>query len=155
MGASSTTATLVSYQTIKTKERGFVETHPQVSVLGVGYDRTLGGLEIQLRLRDHLATKFNEMKKTPNDVFKNPRALAKLFKEAGRLKNVLSANLEHYAQIEGLLDEQDFKLLVTREEMESLIPDLLKRVPKPVEQALKTSHLTMDVVGQVVLVGAG
>ncbi|CAG9762945.1 unnamed protein product [Ceutorhynchus assimilis] len=155
MGASSTTATLVSYQNIKTKERGFVETHPQVSVLGVGYDRTLGGLELQLRLRDYLAKKFNEMKKTQNDVFENPRALAKLFKEAGRLKNVLSANLEHYAQVEGLLDEKDFKLLVTRDELEALIEDLFERVAKPVEQALKSAHLTIDVVGQVVLVGAG
>ncbi|XP_076274014.1 hypoxia up-regulated Grp170 co-chaperone protein [Rhynchophorus ferrugineus] len=155
MGASSTSATLVSYQTVKTKERGFVETHPQVSILGVGYDRTLGGLEIQLRLRDFLGKKFNDMKKTKSDVFQNPRAMAKLFKEAGRLKNVLSANAEHYAQIEGLIDEQDFKLLVTRDELESLIPDLLERVAKPIEQALKTAHLTIDVVNQVVLVGAG
>lgn len=155
MGASSTTATLVSYQTIKTKERGYLETHPQVSILGVGFDRTLGGLEMQLRLRDYLGKKFNEMKKTKNDVFKNPRSLAKLFKEAGRLKNVLSANTEHYAQVEGLLDEQDFKILVTREEFEELIKDLLERVGKPIEQALKTAHLVQDVVSQVVLVGAG
>ncbi|ERL94524.1 hypothetical protein D910_11801 [Dendroctonus ponderosae] len=155
MGASSTTATLVSYQNVKTKERGFVETHPQVQILGVGYDRTLGGLEIQLRLRDYLAEKFNDMKKTSNNVFENPRALAKLFKEAGRLKNVLSANFEHYAQIEGLLDEQDFKILVTRDELESLIPDLLERVTYPVKQALKTSQLSIDIVNQVVLVGAG
>jgi len=62
-------------------------------------DRTLGGLDMQLRLRDYLGKKFNEMKKTPNDVFKNPRSIAKLFKEAGRLKNVLSANTGHYAQV--------------------------------------------------------
>ena len=54
---------------------------------------------MQLRLRDYLGQKFNEMKKTPNDVFKNPRALAKLFKEAGRLKTVLSANPDHFAQV--------------------------------------------------------
>nr|XP_023019178.1 hypoxia up-regulated protein 1 [Leptinotarsa decemlineata] len=155
MGASSTTATLISYQTIKTKEKGYVETHPQALVLGVGFDRTLGGLEMQIRLRNFLATKFNEMKKTKNDIFKNPRAMAKLFKEAGRVKNVLSANAEHYAQVEGLLDEQDFKLLVKREEMENLFIDLFERVGKPVEQALKTAHLTMDVVSQIVLVGAG
>lgn len=155
MGASSTTATLVSYQTVKIKERGYVETHPQLSILGVGFDRTLGGLEIQLRLRDYLGKKFNEMKKTKNDVFENPRSVAKLFKEAGRLKNVLSANAEHYAQVEGLLDEQDFKLLVKREEMEDLCKDLFERVGKPIEQVLKTAHLTMDVVNQVVLVGAG
>nr|CAD7437963.1 unnamed protein product [Timema bartmani] len=112
MGATSTTATVVSYQLVKTKERGFIETNPQLSVLGVGYDRFLGGLEIQLQLRDYLGRKFNELKKTPNDVFKNPRALAKLFKEAGRLKNVLSANADHYAQVEGLLDDIDFRMQV-------------------------------------------
>lgn len=72
----------------------------------------MGGLEIQIRLRDHLANAFNEMKKTKNDVFKNPRAMAKLFKEAGRVKNVLSANVDHYAQIENLIDEQDFRFQV-------------------------------------------
>lgn len=36
MGASSTTATVVSYQLVKTKEKGVVETNPQVAILGVG-----------------------------------------------------------------------------------------------------------------------
>lgn len=155
MGASSTTATLVSYQTIKTKERGYVETLPQATIIGVGYDRTLGGLEMQLRLQKYLAQKFNDMKKTKTDVTKNPRSMAKLFKEAGRVKNVLSANAEHYAQIEGLLEEQDFKLLVTREDFENLVGDLFDRVEKPVEIALKTAGLAKEVINQVVLVGAG
>ena len=139
MGASSTTATVVGYQNIKTKERGFVETHPQVSILGVGYDRTLGGLEMQLRLRDYLAKEFDAMKKTSNSVFDSPRALAKLFKEAGRVKNVLSANADHYAQIEGVIDEQDFRLQVTREKFEELCADLFDRVADPVKTALETS----------------
>ncbi|KRT86621.1 hypothetical protein AMK59_636 [Oryctes borbonicus] len=155
MGASSTTAAIVSLQTVKTKERGYVETHPQISVIGVGYDRTLGGLEIQMRLRDHLGKMFNEQKKTTKDVFKNPRAMAKLFKEAGRVKNVLSANNDHFAQIEGLLDEQDFRVQVTREQLEDLCSDVFERVGNPVEQALTTAGLSMDVISQVVLVGAG
>ena len=32
--------------------------HPQLAVKGTGYDRTLGGLEMDLRLRDHLAKIF-------------------------------------------------------------------------------------------------
>lgn len=52
------------------------------------------------------------MKKTPNDVTQNPRAMAKLLKEANRVKTVLSANADHFAQIEGLLDEQDFRVQV-------------------------------------------
>lgn len=54
---------------------------------------------MQLRLRDFLAKKFNELKKTDKNVFNYPRAMAKLFKEAGRLKIILSANAEYYAQV--------------------------------------------------------
>lgn len=36
MGASSTTATVVSYQLVKVKDKGVTETHPQVQILGVG-----------------------------------------------------------------------------------------------------------------------
>jgi len=155
MGASSTVATVVSYQVVKTKDRGITETNPQLAVLGVGYDRTLGGLEMQLRLRDFLGNAFNNMKKTKTDVFTNHRSMAKLFKEAGRLKNVLSANADHYAQIEGLLEEQDFKLHVTREQFEDLCQDLFDRVKRPIEQALSASAITMDLIDQVILVGAG
>ncbi|XP_015183602.1 PREDICTED: hypoxia up-regulated protein 1 isoform X2 [Polistes dominula] len=155
MGASSTTATVVSYQNVKTKEKGFVETNPHVNILGVGYDRTLGGLEMQIRLQNYLAKEFDALNKTPNSVFNSPRAMAKLFKEAGRVKNVLSANADHYAQIEGLIDDYDFRLQVTRETFESICSDLFERVSNPVKIALETSALTMDVISQVILVGAG
>uniref|UniRef100_A0A182JHS1 Hypoxia up-regulated protein 1 n=1 Tax=Anopheles atroparvus TaxID=41427 RepID=A0A182JHS1_ANOAO len=151
MGAYKTSAAVVSYQLVKDKNTR--ETHPVVQVLGVGFDRTLGGLEMQVRLRDFLGKEFNKMGKTKTDVFGNPRAMAKLFKEAGRLKNVLSANTEHYAQIEGLLDEQDFRLAVTREQFELLCKDLYERVTAPLDKALAASGLTLDVINQVVLFG--
>ncbi|XP_043786795.1 hypoxia up-regulated protein 1 isoform X1 [Apis laboriosa] len=154
MGASSTTATIVSYQNVKTKEKGFIETNPHVTILGVGYDRTLGGLEVQIRLQHYLAKEFDALNKTKNSVFSNVRAMAKLFKEAGRVKNVLSANTDHFAQIEGLIDEVDFRLQVTREKLEHLCTDLFERVANPIKIALKTSGLTMDAISQVVLVGA-
>ncbi|XP_035741510.1 hypoxia up-regulated protein 1-like isoform X3 [Vespa mandarinia] len=155
MGASSTTATVVSYQNVKTKEKGFVETNPHVNILGVGYDRTLGGLEMQIRLQNYLAKEFDALNKTPNSIFNSPRAMAKLFKEAGRVKNVLSANADHFAQIEGLIDDYDFRLQVTRETLENICSDLFERVSNPIKNALETSALTMDVISQVVLVGAG
>ena len=78
-----------------------VETNPQLTVKGVVFDRTLGALEITLRLRDHLAKLFNEQKKTKNNVLENPRAMAKLNKEAERVKKILSANSETFAQVLG------------------------------------------------------
>ncbi|KAH8261766.1 hypothetical protein KR038_007968 [Drosophila bunnanda] len=153
MGAYKTSAAVVSYQLVKDKQTK--EVNPVVQVLGVGFDRTLGGLEIQLRLRDYLAAEFNALKKTKTDVTSSPRALAKLFKEAGRLKNVLSANTDHYAQIENLLEDIDFKLAVSREKLEEICADLWPRTTKPLEQALASSHLSLDVINQVILFGGG
>lgn len=36
MGAYSTSAVIISYQTVKMKEKGYVETNPQLAVIGVG-----------------------------------------------------------------------------------------------------------------------
>ncbi|XP_076438402.1 hypoxia up-regulated protein 1-like isoform X8 [Babylonia areolata] len=155
MGATSTVATVVSYQVVKTKEGTRVDSNPQLTVKGVGYDRTLGGLEMTLRLRDHLAQVFNGQKKRPVKVEDSPRAMAKLLKEAERVKKVLSANVDHKAQVEGLLEGEDFSAKVTREEYLNLIKDLLERVTKPVEDALKTSEITMPEISEIILMGGG
>ncbi|XP_060869458.1 hypoxia up-regulated protein 1 [Metopolophium dirhodum] len=155
MGAYGTQVSVVSYQLIKSKDRIAPELQPHLAVLGVGYERNLGGLEMQLRLRDYLAAKFNNLKLTPNDVTKNTRSMAKLFKEAGRLKNVLSANTEHFAQIEGLIDEKDMRIKVTREELEELCKDLFDKVVLPAKRALEASGLTIELIEQVMLSGAG
>ncbi|XP_042688030.1 hypoxia up-regulated protein 1 [Centrocercus urophasianus] len=149
MGAGSTVCTIVTYQTVKTKDSG---TQPQLQIQGIGFDRTLGGLEMELRLRDYLAKLFNDQHPS-KDVRKNPRAMAKLLKEANRLKTVLSANADHMAQIEGLLDDIDFKAKVSRQEFEDLCSDLFQRVPGPVQQALSSAEMNLDGIDQVILVG--
>lgn len=150
MGSGSTTATIVTYQTVKTKDSG---TQPQLQIRGVGFDRGLGGFEMDLRLRDHLAKVFNEQKKSKKDVRENLRAMAKLLKEAQRLKTVLSANVDFMAQVEGLMDDIDFKAKVTRSEFEQLCADLFERVPQPVQDALTCAEMKMDEIEQVILVG--
>ena len=144
MGSRSTVASIASYQLVQTKENGFAETNPQVTIKAVGVDRTLGGLEFTLRLRDHLAKAFNNMKLAKKDVTSNAKAMNKLLKEAERVKLILSANKEGFAQIEGLMEEKDFKLKVTREEFLGLVDDLLKRVTKPIEEAIKSSQMTWE-----------
>ncbi|XP_055082797.1 hypoxia up-regulated protein 1 isoform X2 [Periophthalmus magnuspinnatus] len=150
MGSGSTTATIVTYQTVKTKDSG---TQPQLQIRGVGFDRGLGGFEMDLRLRDHLAKLFNEQKKSKKDVRENHRAMAKLLKEAQRLKTVLSANVDFMAQVEGLMDDIDFKAKVTRSEFEQLCADLFERVSQPVQDALTSAEMSMEEIEQVILVG--
>ncbi|XP_074833041.1 hypoxia up-regulated protein 1 [Carettochelys insculpta] len=149
MGAGSTVCTIVTYQTVKTKDSGI---QPQLQIRGVGFDRTLGGLEMELRLRDYLVKLFKKQQPS-KDVQQNLRAMAKLLKEANRLKTVLSANADHVAQIEGLLDDVDFKAKVSRQEFEDLCSDLFERVPGPVLQALSSAEMNLDEIDQVILVG--
>ncbi|XP_044147401.1 hypoxia up-regulated protein 1 isoform X1 [Bufo gargarizans] len=150
MGSRSTTCTIVTYQTTKTKESGI---QPQLQIRGVGFDRSLGGLEVDLRLRDRLAKLFNEQKKSRKDIRENPRAMAKLLKEANRVKTILSANNDHMAQIEGLMDDIDFKSKVTRQDLEELCGDLFERVSSPVQKALSSAEMKMDEIDQVIIVG--
>ncbi|XP_018421665.1 PREDICTED: hypoxia up-regulated protein 1 isoform X1 [Nanorana parkeri] len=150
MGSRSTTCTIVTYQTVKTKDSGI---QPQLQIRGVGFDRTLGGLEMDLRLRDRLAKIFNEQKKSKKDVRENPRAMVKLLKEANRVKTILSANNDHMAQIEGLMDDIDFKTKVTRQELEELCGDLFERVSIPVRKALSGAEMNMEEIDQVIIVG--
>ena len=87
------------------------------------------------------------------NIFQNPKALIKLLHEAERAKQVLSANMEYTAQVEGLIDEIDFKHRITREQFENLCADLFERVKRPVEEALNTSGITLDEIQQVLLFG--
>ena len=43
------------------------------------------------------------LKKTEGSVYDSPRAMAKLLKEAQRVKQVLSANTDHFAQVNYIL----------------------------------------------------
>jgi len=52
-----------------------------------------------MKLRDHFAKYFTEHKKTKKDLYGDARAMAKLLKEAKRIKKVLSANTEAQARV--------------------------------------------------------
>lgn len=155
MGAGSTLATIASYRLVKTKERGFTETDPQLTIKGVAFDRYLGGFELQLRLRDHLLKLFAEhSKKTIDEIRKNKRAMAKLLKEAGRLKKVLSANQEHKAQVENVMNDIDLKAMVTREQFETMATDLLnERLMKTLDDVFKNAGITLDEIDSFIIIG--
>lgn len=93
-GASSTRATLVTFSQ-DAKSRG-----TQVQVKSVGFDRNIGGTELTRRLRDILVYDFQ--KKHPGqDVRGDKRAMARLWKEADRVKGILSANTEAISTVCG------------------------------------------------------
>ncbi|CAL2050756.1 unnamed protein product [Caenorhabditis brenneri] len=154
MGAVKTTATVVQYVLESTRKDG-KDKQPTLRTVGVGYDKTLGGLEITNRVRDHLEKVFRDTVSTSKDISTNARAIGKLHKEAERVKQVLSANKDTYAQVESLFEEQNFRAKVTREELEKMIEDLEPRIAAPILDAMAMSQLKIEDLDLIVLMGAG
>lgn len=96
-GASAIKATVVQFSTDESGKKSSVPDGPQITVMGVGYERTTGGTELDRRLREILIESFNT--KHGKDVRQDKKGMAKLWKEAGRVKAVLSANSEATAQV--------------------------------------------------------
>jgi hypoxia up-regulated 1 len=93
-GASSIRTTLVSFTTTSPNDSKGKSVTPstRISVASVGFDRQIGGTELDRRLRDILVEDF--WRKSGHDVRQNKRAMAKFWKEAQRVKTILSANSE-------------------------------------------------------------
>jgi len=158
-GASSTRATVVSFtgaEDPKTKAP-----YTQIDVLGVGYDRNTGGTELDLRLRDILIDNF--ISKHRRDIRKDNRGMAKLWKEAGRVKTILSANSDamstvssvascrlsfgaHGHQVESVAFDIDFKAKVTRAQFEDACKDLHSRFARPIHDALANAELSLVLI---------
>ncbi|KAI8339485.1 heat shock protein 70 family [Chlamydoabsidia padenii] len=156
MGAGSTVASIVSFSNVEVKEgKKRTKSTPQLEVKAVGFDRTLGGHEFDVRLQKLLADGFmDQNKKTlSSSIYDSHGAMARLLKEATRVKQILSANTETMASVEGLHEEKDFKMKVTRKQLESLCQDLLDRVSAPILTALDKSGMTVDNIQSLVLVG--
>jgi hypoxia up-regulated 1 len=159
MGAGSTVASLVTFSNVIQKRAGSNFSVPQLQVKAVGSDPTLGGKAIDLRIQqillDHFVTKTTKGKVTKEKVLKSSKAMAKLLREANRVKQILSANTETFASVEGLYDDYDFRMKLTRAELEEVCKDLFDRVKGPIQSVLEETKLTIADIDSVVLVGGG
>lgn len=153
VGSQFTTAAVVSYSEVKDKVTKALV--PTVQVMGVGYDRSLGSYEMDVRLREHLADKFTEKYPKLSDVRKNGRAMKKLQKEARKVKTVLSANQDTYAQVESLHEDKDFRVKINRQDMEALFADMFPRFQAPFLDAINSAGISKPEIEQVVLFGGG
>lgn len=156
LGASSLSTTLVSLRSALLPDPNSLSSTPelknvtQLTVLGAGHDVNVGGYHFDRLVRDLLVTQFAG----PN-VEGNHRALAKLLREAGRVKQVLSANTASQARIEGLVDDVDFKGELTRDALEAAAEaaGMVPRFTQPIRDALEQAGLSLDQLDSVVLVG--
>ncbi|MCJ1479092.1 lumenal Hsp70 protein [Lambiella insularis] len=161
MGAGSTTATVLKFQGKNVKDVGkFNKTVQDVQVMGVGWDRTLGGDAFNVLILEEMISKFVDIPHlktlgvTATHIKKDGRTLAKLWKEAERMRQVLSANSDTSASFEGLFYEDvNFKYKLSRSEFESLAARYMERVRYPIARAVASAKLELSEIESIILHG--
>ena len=160
MGAGSTKATVLNFQGRTVKDVGkYNKTIQEVIVLGSGWDRTLGGDGLNTLIVDDMINKFVEstsgkkVSATVEGVQAHGRAIAKLSKEAERLRQVLSANTNSQASFEGLYEDVDFRYKISRAEFEKLAESHKERLAIAFQKALDTAEIEAKDLDSVILHG--
>ncbi|GAA6055037.1 hypothetical protein JCM3770_006706 [Rhodotorula araucariae] len=163
LGAGSLTVSLVSLKSALLPDPHSLSETPQLknvtalTVHGFAYDVEVGGFVFDRIVRDLLVEAFDattgKQLEKGRKVTDDKRAMAKLLKEATRVKQVLSANTAASARIEGLIDDLDFRTEITRAALEQRAAALLPRLTAPVTSALSTASLSLADVESVILVG--
>ncbi|KAJ0425715.1 Hsp70 protein-domain-containing protein [Aspergillus carlsbadensis] len=160
MGAGSTTATVLRFQSRTVKDVGkFTKTVQEVQVLGSSWDKTLGGDSLNDLLVGDMVAQLIEEKKlkgrvTALDVRAHGKAMARLWKDAEKARQVLSANSDTIASFESLFEEDvNFKYRLSRSKFEELAESHIARVGKPLEQALAAAGLQLNEIDSVILHG--
>lgn len=160
MGAGSTKATILKMQSRIVKDVGkYNKTIQEIIVLGSGWDRSLGGDALNGLILDDMVEKFvassagQKVGATLEGVKGHGRAIAKLLKEAERLRQVLSANTNTQASFEGLYDDADFKYKLTRAEFETMAAAHAARVGVAIQGALDMAALKVTDLESAILHG--
>jgi hypoxia up-regulated 1 len=160
MGAGSTKATVLKFQSRTVKDVGKLnKTVQEAQVMGSGWDRTLGGDALNYLIVDDMIAQFVNSPKAKqaavdvDSVRAHGRTMAKLTKEAERVRHVLSANQNTQASFEGLYDDVDFKYKISRTEFEEMAARHAERVGVAVQNALTAAGIELKDLDSVILHG--
>ena len=160
MGAGSTKATVMKFQSNTIKDVGrFNKTIQEVIVLGTAWDKSLGGDLFNSLIVDDMLAQFAASKGavaasiTADGVKSHGRAIAKLNKDAERLRQILSANAETHSSFEGLYEDVDFKYQLSRAHFEKMTEAHAEQVVKVVKNALQIAQVDISDLSSVILHG--
>lgn len=120
-------------------------------VLATAGDTHLGGEDFDFKLVRHLAKAFK--KKHGIDITSNPKAIAKLKREAEKAKRTLSSQISTRVEIDSFVDGIDFSEPISRAKFEEMNIDAFKKTLKPVERVLADAGVKKADIDDIVLVG--
>jgi len=118
-------------------------------------DTHLGGEDFDLRLIDFLADEFK--KEQGIDIRNDKMALQRLKEAAEKAKMELSSTTQTDVNLPFITADANgpkhLNVKITRAKLESLVRDLLDRLDKPCNTALKDAGLSADDINEIILVG--
>lgn len=120
-------------------------------VMSTNGDTHLGGEDFDQRVIAWVVERVKE--KHGKDLSNNKPALARIRREAERVKRLLSSETTAKLEVEGIIDGEDFSIPLTRAKFEELNRDLFDKTLGPVQAALDDAKLKKSDISEVVLVG--
>jgi len=141
VGHTNTHATVVSF--VKGK----------LEVLGTASNPNVGARNFDVILAEYFANFIKEKYKM--DVMTNGKAKLKLFKECGRIKKILSANLEAPFNVEYIMNDTDVHGSINRDQFEEASQQFLPQLLDAVQRALDMSGVSKEELFDVEVVGGG
>lgn len=126
-----------------------------IEVLATSGNNHLGGDDFDERLVQGIVRKFKD--KTHVDLTKDFAAMQRIREAAERAKKELStSDTTHImqpfiTQVKG--EALHLDMVITRQEFESMISDLIQKTEDPVRNALNDAHISPAQLGRVLLVG--
>jgi molecular chaperone DnaK len=118
-------------------------------------DTHLGGEDFDLRLIDHLADEFK--KDQGIDLRNDKMALQRLKEASEKAKMELSTSMETDVNLPFITADasgpKHLNIKITRAKLEALVSDLLDKLEKPCQIALKDANISPNDINEVILVG--
>ena len=122
-----------------------------VEIKSLNGDVNLGGEDFTNRLFEYCEGEFR--KKTGLDIYKNPKVVNRLYDACEKAKINLSSNTEIPINLEYLMDNEDFNIIISRSKFEGFCIDLFKNCISSLENALKETKLNKSEINDIILVG--
>jgi len=143
MGASNFSASLVEF------------TPNQAVVLSAGQDVTLGGDEVDLKIAELFAQRFQE--KNKKNIKENQRAWFRLIAGVEKVKKNLNENESASCGIECVVEDRDLNERLTKDEFIGILKSLnaFDRLSKVLDKLLQDAGVTKEQVDDVEWFGSG
>ena len=123
-------------------------------ILSTNGDKFLGGEDFDNKLVEYILDKFcykYELKK--EEVKKDNKAIRKLKISCEKIKRVLSSSRETTLCINHFYDNKDILEKISSVQFNDLTKDLIKKLEKPLKDALTDAKITVDEISEIVLIG--